>query len=80
MSGMTKLLEQAVDQARELPEEGQDAAAEALFAHIAFRDQRHGLSLEQVEEVKRIRSRLRYGETRLATDEEVSALWKKCGV
>ena len=80
MSGMTKLLEQAVEQARELPEDDQDAAAEALFAHIANQDQRHGLTFEQAEEVKRIRARLRSGETRLATDEEVSALWKKCGV
>jgi hypothetical protein len=80
MSAMTKLLAQAVEQARELPEEDQDAAAEALFAHIANRDHRYGLSVEQVEEVKRIRARLQSGETRLATDEEVSALWKKCGV
>lgn len=80
MSSMTKLLEQAVEQARELPEEDQDAAAEALFAHIANRDQHHGLTFEQAEEVKRIRARLQSGETRLATDEEVSALWKKCGV
>ena len=79
MSGMTKLLEEAVEQARELPAEDQDAAAEALFAHIANQDRRHGLSIEQVEEVKRIRARLRSGETRLAADEEVAALWKKCG-
>jgi len=80
MSGMTKLLEEAVEQARELPAEDQDAAADALFAHIANQDRRHGLSIEQVEEVKRIRARLQSGETRLATDEEVAALWKKCGV
>jgi hypothetical protein len=63
-----------------LPAEDQDAAAEALFAHIANQDRRHGLSIEQVEEVERIRARLRSGETRLATDEEVAALWKRCGV
>lgn len=78
--GMTKLLEQAVEQARELPEEDQDAAADALFAHMAHQDQRHGLTIDQVEEVERIRARLRSGETRLATDQEVSAFWKKCGV
>jgi hypothetical protein len=80
MSGMTKLLEEAVEQVRALSAEDQDAAADALFAHIANEDRRHGLSIEQVEEVKRIRARLRSGETRLATDEEVAALWKKCGV
>jgi len=77
---MTKLLEQAVEQARELPDEDQNAVAEALFAHMANQDRRHGLSVDQVEEVKRIRARLHSGETRLATDKEVSALWKKCGV
>jgi hypothetical protein len=76
---MTKLLEQAVAEARQLPEADQDAAAEALLAHIANPDRRYGLSVEQAEEVKRIRARLQSGETRLATDEEVSALWKKCG-
>jgi len=80
MSGKTKLLEEAMQQARELLAEDQDAAAEALFAHIANQDRRRGPSIEQVEEVKRIRARLRSGETRLPTDEEeVAALWKKCG-
>jgi len=77
---MTKLLEQAVEQARELPEAHQDAAAEALFAHMANLDRRHGLNIGQIEEVKRIRARLQSGETRLATDEEVSALWKMWGL
>jgi hypothetical protein len=80
MSGKTKLLEEAMQQARELLAEDQDAAAEALFAHIANQDRRRGPSIEQVEEVKRIRARLQSGETRLATDEEVAALWKKRGV
>jgi hypothetical protein len=79
VSGMTKLLEQAVDQARELPPEDQDAAADALFAHIANEDRRYRLSADQVEEVKRIRERLQSGETRLATEEETRALWRKCG-
>ncbi len=80
MGNMTKLLEQAVDQARELTAEEQDAAAEALFAHIANEDRRYGLSPDQVEEVKRIRERLRSGQTRLATTDEMQALWKKCGL
>lgn len=59
MGSMTKLLEQAVDQARELTAEEQDAAADVLFAHIANRDRHYGLNANQVEEVKRIRERLR---------------------
>jgi uncharacterized membrane protein YccC len=80
MSRMTKLLEQAVEQARDLPESEHDAAAEALFVHMANKDQRYGLNVEQVEEVKRIRTRLQSGDPRLATDEEVAAFWKKCAI
>jgi hypothetical protein len=80
MGSMTKLLEQAVAQARELTAEEQDAAADALFAHIANEDRRYRLSADQIEEVKRIRERLRSGETRLATEDEMQALWKKCGL
>lgn len=80
MGSMTKLLEQAVDQARELTAEEQDAAADVLFAHIANRDRHYGLNANQVEEVKRIRERLRSGETRLATEDEIRAHWKKCGL
>ncbi len=79
MGRMTKLLEQAVEQARELPADDQDAAADTLFALIANEDRRSRLSTDQVEEVQRIRDRLRSGETRLATEEETQALWKKCG-
>jgi hypothetical protein len=35
---------------------------------------------EQIADVKRIRDDLRNGRTRLATDEEIAALWKQCGL
>lgn len=76
---MTKLLEQAIAQARELSEAEQDAVADALFAHFAG-DSRYRLSAEQAADVARIRDDLRSGRTRLATDAEVSAVWKKCGL
>ena len=75
---MTKLLEQAIAEALELSEQEQDALADALFAHLAGR--RHVLSAEQVADVIRIRDDLRSGRTRLATDDEVAAVWKKCGL
>jgi hypothetical protein len=77
---MTKLLEQAIAKVRQLPEDAQDAAADALFAHIAGDSARYQLSSEQIEDVRRIRADLRSGKTRLAADEEVAALWKKCGL
>jgi hypothetical protein len=58
MSEMTKLLEQAVEQARKLPEDEQDAVADALFSCMASAKSRKQLSPEQVEEVKRIRADL----------------------
>jgi hypothetical protein len=75
---MTKLLEQAITQARELSEAEQDAIADALFAHFAGSHYR--LSAEQAADVARIRDDLRTGKTQLATDEEVTAVWKKCGL
>ena len=75
---MTKLLEDAIAQARELPEDEQDQIADALFAHMAAAEFR--LSDNQVEEVRRRQRALLEGKTPLATDEEMDALWKKCGL
>ena len=73
---MTKLLEDAIAQARELPEDEQDQIAEVLFAHMAGAEFR--LTDDQVEEVKRRQRELQEGKTRFATHEEMDALWKKC--
>lgn len=80
MTRMTKLLEQAIAEARELSESEQDAIADALFAHLSGAGNRSRLTAEQVADVARIRDDLRAGRTRLATDEETAALWKKCGL
>jgi hypothetical protein len=77
---MTKLLEQAIDKARQLSDDEQDAIADALFAHLAKKDRRVRLTPDQIADVERIRNDLRSGRTRLATDEETAALWKKCGL
>jgi hypothetical protein len=72
---MTKLLEAAIAKVRELSEAEQDAAADALFAHIAGDHQGYQLTPEQVADVQRIQQGLRDGTTRLATDEETAAFW-----
>ncbi|MDO8514731.1 MAG: hypothetical protein Q7S50_04255 [bacterium] len=77
---MTKLLEQAIEQLRELPAENQDAAAEALFVHMTSGNGGYHLTDEQVREVKRIQRNLHTGKTRLATKREMTALWKSCGL
>lgn len=68
---MTKLLEQAIEQLRELPEEEQDAAADALFAYIASDEREYALHPDQVAEVRRIRENVRNGMVRLATPGEI---------
>ena len=77
---MTKLLEEAIAKVRELPEDQQDAAADALFAHISGDAGRYRLTPEQVAEVIRIQKDLREGRTRLATDDELAAMLKKSGL
>lgn len=77
---MSKLLEEAIEQLRELPEEEQNAAADVVFAYVSSDERRHHLRPDQVREVRRIQRALREGTTRLATDHEVSALRRKSGL
>jgi hypothetical protein len=77
---MTKLLDEAIAQARALPEDKQDHAAEALFALIAGDERRYRLTSEQVEDVKRIQRDLRTGATRLLSEEDMDGFWKSCGL
>jgi hypothetical protein len=77
---MTKLLEQAIAKAQELSAEEQDALADTLFVHLASGKIHYRFDPQQIAEVKCIREDLRSGRTRLATDEEVAAVWKKCGL
>jgi hypothetical protein len=80
MHCMTKLLEQAIAQVRDLLDDDQDAAADALFAHLAGDHRRFRLTAEQIEDATRIQRDLREGKARLADDGEMAALWKKCGL
>lgn len=74
---MIKLLEQAIEKVKALPEERQAFAAEVL-EHIAAAEsgvfhvpeEHRAAVLEGLEQARR-------GE--FATEEEMAALWKKCG-
>ena len=74
---MTRLLDEAIETIRELPDEEQDAAADVIFAYISNDERQYLLEPHQVAEVQRIRGALRDGGTRLATDDEVAAVRKK---
>jgi hypothetical protein len=74
---MTKLLEEAIEHLRELPEEEQDGAAEALFAFISSEERQYRLMPHQITEVRRIQRALHDGSTRLASEAEVEQVRKK---
>jgi hypothetical protein len=74
---MTKALEKGIAAARELPAERQDLAGELLLAIAGRAEPRLTLTPEQIEDVKLAIAEADRGE--FATDEEMAALWKKCG-
>jgi hypothetical protein len=77
---MTKLLEEAIEQLRELPDDEQDNAADAVFAFISSEEREYRLTPPQVDEVRRIQRGLRDGTVRLASDREVAAARKRAGL
>ena len=77
---MTKLLRDVIERVQQWPEERQDQAARLLLDLEARQNSPYRLTPEQVEEVGRIQQKLRDGTARFATDEEMAAFWKKCGL
>jgi hypothetical protein len=77
---MTKLLDEAIEQLRDLPADDQDGAADVLFAYISSDERQYRLRPHQVAEVQRIRRALRDGTTRLATNAEVTEAKKKARI
>jgi hypothetical protein len=77
---MTKLLEEAIEHLRDLPEEEQDSAAEALFAFISSDERQYRLLPHQVSEVQRIQRALQDGTTRLATEQEIVRARKRARI
>jgi len=73
---MTRLLEEAINELRNLPEDEQDAAADAMFTYITSDERQYRLTPSQVAEVQRIQHGLRDGSTRLASDAAVAAAKK----
>jgi hypothetical protein len=62
------------------PPERQEDAVRVLTAMEEQDASGYRLTDEQVEEVRRRQHGFRDGITRYATDEEMAALWKKCGL
>ena len=77
---MTKLLDDVIDRMRDWPEDRQNEAAQLLLDLEEQRTSRYRLTPEQVREVERIQQKLRDGTATFATDEQMEAFWKKCGL
>jgi hypothetical protein len=58
----------------------QDQAAQVSLDLEAQQDSRSCLTPEQADEVKRIQRGLRDGTAEFATEEQMAAFWKKCGL
>ncbi len=74
---MTKL-DEVIARLRALPEEDQDDIVEVLTAILDNRDGVPPLTDEQVEAVRRSQEAVRRGE--IASDGEMSALWRRFGL
>jgi hypothetical protein len=77
---MTKLLQDIIERVRHWPDDRQDEAAHVLLDLGTQRASRVRLTPAQVEEVGRIRQKVLDGSAEFATDEQMAAFWKKCGL
>jgi hypothetical protein len=78
---MTKeQVKEILDRVLTWPLERQEDAARMLTEMEEQDAHRYQLTDEQLEEVRRRQSDFAQGRERYATDEEMAALWKKCGL
>jgi hypothetical protein len=73
-------VKEVLDRVLTWPPERQEEAVRVLREMEGQNASRVRLGDEQVEEVERRRADFRAGRERYATDEEIAALWKKCGL
>jgi hypothetical protein len=75
-----KDIEQLLERVQHWPERRQEDAAEVLLEMERQDARSYRLTDDQAREVARIQRDLRDRSGRLATDEEMAALWKSCGL
>jgi hypothetical protein len=75
-----KDLEDLMERVRHWPKERQQDAAEVLLEMERQDTSRYHLTNSQVREVVRIQGDIREGKATFATDEQMAALWKSCGL
>jgi len=78
---MTKnQVKEMLDRVLTWPPKRQEDAVRVLSEMEEQDESPRSLTDEQVEEVRRRRADFAAGKERYATDEEMAALWKKCGL
>jgi hypothetical protein len=75
-----KDIEAVLERVRQWPKQRQEDAAEVLLEIERQDTSRYRLTDTQAKEVSRIQRDIREGRGTLATDEEMAALWKSCGL
>lgn len=73
-------LEELMERVRHWPKERQEDAAEILLEMERQDASRLRLTDAQAREVARIQRDIRDGKATFATDEQMAALWKSCGL
>ena len=75
-----KILEEVMERVRHWPRERQEDAA-AVLLEMEWQDKSgYRLTDAQAQEVARIQRQIREGNGAFATDEQMAALWKSCGL
>jgi len=77
---MTKLLREVIERVQTWPDDRQDDAARFLLDLEAQQTNAYRLTQEQVKEVEDTQRQLRDGSMKFATDDEMAAFWKQCGL
>ncbi len=75
-----KILKEVIERVQNWPEERQEDAAQVLLEMERQDTSPYRLTDAQAREVARIQRDIREGRGTFATDEEMAALWKSCGL
>ncbi len=78
IAGMTKLLENGIDAVRDLPADQQNLAGELLLSLAEQSRRRPQLTPEQADDVRLAVAEADRGD--FASEDEMAAFWKKCGL
>ena len=76
----TKTFKEVIERVQSWPEQRQEDAAQVLLEMERQDASRYRLTDAQAQEVARIQRDIREGRGTFATDEEMAALWKSCGL